>query len=115
MRAATPSETAGRLRAARRRIVDGLSSGGLRLADLVGSDDDGAEWTKVVVLAEAVPGVGKVRSRRILEMMGIADATRWGELPVTTATALVAALEATAAESRRTLAATDRRTPHDEL
>jgi S13-like protein len=95
----SPSDTAAHLRTARRRIVEGLSSGDIRLGDLIGTDDDGAEWTKVVVLAEAVPGVGKVRSRRVLEAVGIADGTRWGELPRTTAAALVAALEAAAAEA----------------
>lgn len=35
---------------------------------------------KVVVLAEKVEGVGKVRARRAMESLGIVEDARWGEL-----------------------------------
>jgi hypothetical protein len=41
------------------------------------------EWcatVKVVVVAEKVPGVGKVRARRAMEQLGVAEGARWGEV-----------------------------------
>ena len=35
---------------------------------------------KVVVLAQKVPGVGKVRARRSMGQLGIDEGARWGEL-----------------------------------
>jgi hypothetical protein len=52
---------------------------------------------KVVVLAEKVPGVGKVRARRAMEWLGIAEDARWGEVDRSTLRALWAAMADAAA------------------
>ena len=51
-----------------RQVLDGTSAG------------EDLDLVKVVVLAESVPGVGKVRARGVLDSLGIAHAARWGEL-----------------------------------
>jgi hypothetical protein len=47
---------------------------------------------KVVVLAEKVPGVGKVRARRAMEHLGIAEDARLGEIDDTAVRALWATM-----------------------
>jgi len=47
---------------------------------------------KVVVVAEKVPGVGKVRARRAMEQLGIAEDARLGEVDDTTVRALWATM-----------------------
>jgi hypothetical protein len=56
--------------------------------------DPRAGDVRVVVLAEAVPGVGKVRARRILDGLGLPATARWGELAPEDARRLVGALTA---------------------
>lgn len=87
--------TADGLRRHRQLLVDGVASGILPIAALLGPDgeDPRVGQVKVVVLAQAVPGVGKVRSRRILAALGVAEGTRWGELAPGVASAVVAGLE----------------------
>jgi hypothetical protein len=87
----TASEAAAALRSRREELVRSIAGGTLRLPDLVGDDDAGP--VKVVVLAEAVPGVGKVRSRHILEAMGVDPGTRWAELGTELAGRVAGALE----------------------
>ena len=86
------------LRADRARLVAGLASGQIDIGALVPPADTPAARAglvvKTVVLAEAVPHVGKVRSRRILAGLGIAAGARWGELDAPVAVTLVAALRA---------------------
>jgi len=79
------------LRARRRDLVSALAEGRIDIGDLT-DPSYAAAPVKTVVLAGAVPGVGKVRSRRILAALGVADGTRWGELPVPLVAALVEAL-----------------------
>ncbi len=35
---------------------------------------------KVVVVAQAVPGIGKVQARRVLQELGVAEGARWADL-----------------------------------
>jgi len=73
-----PSRTAARVRQQRASLVADLTSGALDVRAL--GNETRAPLVKVVVLAEAVPGVGKVRSRRILAALDVAPEARWGEL-----------------------------------
>ncbi len=54
----------------------------MSMADLLeeADSDERLGTVKVVVLAQVVPGVGKVRSRRAMARLGIAEDARWGEL-----------------------------------
>ena len=74
--------TARSLRVYRDWIIDEITSGSMSIADLLEEDDsDGRLGTiKVVVLAQVVPEVGKVRSRRAMTRLGIAEDARWGEV-----------------------------------
>lgn len=69
---------AGQIRADREHVVAEIRAGRSTLdASTAGVEID---QVKVVVLAESVPGVGKVRARSILDSLGIEHAARWGEL-----------------------------------
>jgi hypothetical protein len=92
---AAAASTAAELREHRRQLAEAISAGTVSLADLRAAADPLAATVKVLTLAEAVPGVGKVASRRILADLGIADGTRWGELAPSTTDRLLAALART--------------------
>ena len=85
---------AGRLRAAREELIRQIGDGRLELTEAAAGDAIAA--VKVVVVAQAVPGVGKVRARQVLDRLGIDHNTRWGELGARQ-TALVEALTASPA------------------
>jgi hypothetical protein len=70
---------------------------GMSLADLRDEDASDARvgTVKVIVLAEAVPTVGKVRARRAMAALGIPTDARWGELDPSRAAALWRRLETT--------------------
>jgi hypothetical protein len=74
--------TARSLRVYRDWIIDEVASGAMSIAELLEEDDrdERLGTVKVVVLAQAVPGVGKVRSRRAMAGLGVAEDARWGEL-----------------------------------
>jgi len=63
-------------RAARADIKARLKMGSLTLAEALSSDDDNIAKIKVVSLLEALPKLGKVKARRIMEEIGIADNRR---------------------------------------
>ncbi len=84
-----PVDLADRLRRDRREVIAALSAGTASLASLDAEWRAAAAPVKVVSLVEALPGVGKVRGRRILDELGVAHSARWGELP----RPVVAALE----------------------
>ena len=88
------AELADRLRAARIELVARIRSGEVELGDLVPTATSEGALVKVVILAEAVPGAGKVGSRRVLEAAGIAPGSRWGEIADDQARALAASLAA---------------------
>jgi hypothetical protein len=63
-------------RAARAEIKARLRNESLSLADALDSGDENVGKLKVVSLLEALPGVGKVKARKIMEDIGIADNRR---------------------------------------
>lgn len=63
-------------RAARAELKARLKMGSLSLSDALASTDDTVGKLKVVSLLESLPGVGKVKARRIMEEIGIADNRR---------------------------------------
>jgi hypothetical protein len=87
------AEVAAGIRRDREQLVAELADGTTELTALTGpTADPRAAAVKVVRLAEAVPGVGKVRSRRVLEQLGVPPEARWGELTPAAVLAVVRAL-----------------------
>jgi hypothetical protein len=69
-------EKAAAARAARAEIKARLKMGTMSLAEALDSDDDNVGRLKVVAVLESLPGVGKVKARRTMEEIGIADNRR---------------------------------------
>jgi signal recognition particle GTPase len=65
-------------RRARAELKEKLKMGSMSLKDLIAQADDNDTVGKMKVLAvlESLPGVGKVRARRAMEEIGIADTRR---------------------------------------
>jgi hypothetical protein len=63
-------------RAARAEIKARLKMGSLSLKDALEASDDNIGKLKVVSLLESLPGVGKVKARRVMDDIGIADNRR---------------------------------------
>ena len=63
-------------RAARAEIKARLKMGSMSLADALSSTDGNVGKLKVVSLLESLPGVGKVKARRIMDDIEIADNRR---------------------------------------
>ena len=64
-------------RRARAELKEKLKMGSLTLAELLDrADDDHVGKMKVLAVIEALPGVGKVKARRTMEEIGIADTRR---------------------------------------
>jgi hypothetical protein len=63
-------------RAARADIKGRLKMGSLTLNEALASDDPNVAKLKVVSLLESLPGVGKVKARRVMDEIGIADNRR---------------------------------------
>lgn len=63
-------------RAARADLRARLKMGSMSLKDALASDDPNVGRLKVVSLLESLPGVGKVKARRVMEEVGIADNRR---------------------------------------
>jgi len=63
-------------RAARADIKARLKMGSMSLNEALDSDDPNVGKLKVVALLESLPGVGKVKARRVMEEIGIADNRR---------------------------------------
>ena len=80
--ALTPEQRAAALakaaeaRAARAEMKARLKIGSLSLSDALASDDTNVGKLKVVSLLESLPGVGKVKARKVMEDIGIADNRR---------------------------------------
>lgn len=80
--ALTPEQRAAALakaaeaRTARAEVKNKLKLGSLSLADALASTDDTVGKLKVVSLLESLPGVGKVKARKLMEEIGIADNRR---------------------------------------
>jgi hypothetical protein len=60
-------------RAARAEIKVKLKQGSMTVADALASSDPNVGKLKVVSMLESLPGLGKVKARKIMEEVGIAD------------------------------------------
>lgn len=67
---------AAQARAARADIKARLKMGSITLREALNSDDENIGKLKVVSLLESLPGVGKVKARKLMEEVGIADNRR---------------------------------------
>lgn len=74
----------------RRDLVAAIAAGDVTPAGI--ADDERAADVRVVVLTEVVPGIGKVRARRIMSDLGVTGAARWGDLTPEQVSRLVDAL-----------------------
>jgi hypothetical protein len=63
-------------RTARADIKARLKMGSMTLNEALDSDDPNVGKLKVVSMLESLPGVGKVKARRVMEDIGIADNRR---------------------------------------
>ena len=78
----TPEQRAAALRkaaearAARADIKARLKMWSITLREALNSDDQNMAKLKVVSLLESLPGVGKVKARKLMEEVGIADNRR---------------------------------------
>jgi hypothetical protein len=63
-------------RTARAEVKNRLKLGSISLAEALASNDDTIGKLKVVSLLESLPGVGKVKARKLMEEIGIADNRR---------------------------------------
>ncbi|MFM7043966.1 MAG: integration host factor, actinobacterial type [Ilumatobacteraceae bacterium] len=69
-------EKAAAARAARSELKQRVKTGDVTLAAVLDAVDDVAQKLKVVALLESLPGVGKVKARRIMDDIGIPDNRR---------------------------------------
>jgi len=67
---------AGQARAARAEIKARLKMGSMTLAEALESDDGNVGKLKVVSMLESLPGVGKVKARRVMDEVEIASNRR---------------------------------------
>ncbi len=63
-------------RAARAELKNQLKMGSVSLSEALSSTDSTVGKLKVVSLLESLPGVGKVKARKIMDEIGIADNRR---------------------------------------
>ena len=63
-------------RAARADLTNRLKLGSISLAEALRSNDSTVGKLKVVSLLESLPGVGKVKARKLMDEIGIADNRR---------------------------------------
>ena len=78
------------MRAQRARLVEQVSAGATSIDGLLAEQgsERGPARVKIVALAEKVPGVGKVRARRAMASLDIAEDARFGEIEEATLRAL---------------------------
>ena len=83
-------EKAAKARKDRAEVKNNLKRGGITLPAVLkqGQTDDTVGKMKVSALLEAMPGVGKVRARQIMERLGIAESRRVRGLGANQRTAL---------------------------
>lgn len=84
---------AAEVRRARAELKTQLKAGDVTLAELIGraDGDDVVGKMKVLAVLEALPGVGKVKARRTMDDVGIADSRRMRGLGDQQRAALLAA------------------------
>lgn len=64
-------ELAGRIRRTREFLVESLRAGAVDLRKVLESEDPLIRTIKVVTVVENLPGLGKVKARRILDEVGV--------------------------------------------
>lgn len=71
-------EKAGNARRERAELKERLKLGSISLAEVLeqGETDELVGKTKVLAVLESLPGVGKVKARRTMESIGIAESRR---------------------------------------
>jgi hypothetical protein len=71
-------QKAGEVRAARAELKEKLKMGSVSLADVLkqADSDEVVGKLKVLSLLESLPGVGKVKARRLMEDIGISESRR---------------------------------------
>ena len=69
-------QKAAEARTARAEIKARLKMGTMTLKEALDSDDANVHKLKCVSMLESLPGVGKVKARRLMEDIGIADNRR---------------------------------------
>jgi S13-like protein len=71
-------EKAAKVRRERAEVKDKLKMGNLKLAELLTQADSNETIgkMKVVSVLESLPGLGKVKARRLMETVGISDSRR---------------------------------------
>ena len=71
-------QKAGEVRAARAELKEKLKMGSVSLADVLkqADTDEVVGKLKVLSLLESLPGVGKVKARRLMEDIGISESRR---------------------------------------
>jgi hypothetical protein len=69
-------EKAAEARRLRAEIKSRLKMGSLSLREALASDDNNVGKLKVLSLLESLPGVGKVKARKVMDDIGIADNRR---------------------------------------
>ena len=80
-------------RAARAEVQEALGAGTLTLAEVLERrEDETIGGIKIKAILTALPGLGKVRSYRLLDELGIAESRRVGALEPEQQEALLAAL-----------------------
>ena len=88
-------EKAAAARRARAELKERLKMGSITLAEVLeqGENDDLVGKTKVLAVLESLPGVGKVKARRTMEEIGIAETRRVRGLGSQQREALLAAFD----------------------
>src|SRR4051794_1902010 len=86
-------EKAGAARRARAELKERLKMGSISLSEVLdqAESDDVVGKTKVLAVLESLPGVGKVKARRTMDEIGIADTRRLRGLGAQQREALLAA------------------------
>lgn len=69
-------EKAGEARRARSELKTKLKMGSTTLRDVLASKDEVVLKTKVLTILESLPKLGKVKARRLMDEVGIADTRR---------------------------------------
>lgn len=64
-------ELAGRIRRTRESLVEKVRAGSVELRQILDSEDPLIRTIKVVTVIENLPGLGKVKARRILDEVGV--------------------------------------------
>lgn len=85
---------AGAARVARAELKERLKQGAVHIADVIAlaKDDEIVGKTKVLTVLESLPGVGKVKARKLMREIGISESRRLRGLGVQQRQSLLEAL-----------------------